>query len=192
MERKCNVYVIGDTHFMHDRIIEYCGRPFAADKQDGVMIGKWNETVRDDDLVIHMGDFALHKNSEKAAWIINALKGRKILVKGNHDRKTNHWYLTHGFSFVCDSFVLDGILFTHRPVENIKKWRYNIHGHIHNKKLEDIRTNTLRERMALEKASKEKIEMAKVEKDPRYINVSVEVIQYKPTKLETLIGRSTI
>jgi calcineurin-like phosphoesterase family protein len=185
MELKCNTYVIGDTHFMHDRIIEYCGRPFSPEEQDGIMIGRWNEVIRPEDLVIHMGDFALHKNSEKAAWIINALKGRKVLVKGNHDRKTNHWYLTNGFNFVCDSFVLDGILFTHRPIENIKKWKFNIHGHIHNKKLEDIRTYNLRVKMESEGASKERIELARVEKDPRYINTSVEVLNYRPVKLDT-------
>ena len=164
MERKLNIYVIGDTHFMHDNIIKYCERPFLPSEQDGIMISRWNNTVTIDDLVIHMGDFALHKNSEKAAWIINALKGRKILVKGNHDRKTDHWYLTHGFDFVCNSFVLDDILFTHRPIENLKKWKFNIHGHIHQKKLEKY-------------------------SDLRYINVCVEVIDYKPIKLETIIGK---
>ncbi len=41
-------------------IIEYCGRPFkTAEEMDTVMIEKWNNKVGKDDLVIHLGDFAL-------------------------------------------------------------------------------------------------------------------------------------
>lgn len=51
------------------------------------MINKWNATVQEKDLVIHLGDFALHKESDQVGEICKQLKGRKILVRGNHDRK---------------------------------------------------------------------------------------------------------
>jgi calcineurin-like phosphoesterase family protein len=166
MDKRCNVFVISDTHFLHDNIIKYCNRPFnSVEGQDKVLVRRWNNIVLSkDDIVIHLGDFALHKDSKAVEEIINSLNGRKILILGNHDRKSTHWYLTHGFSFVCDSFVLDGILFTHRPVEKIEKWKFNIFGHIHDKVLQKYT-------------------------DSRYICVSVERISYTPVLLDSLIKR---
>ena len=165
MDKKCNIYVISDTHFFHDNIIKYCNRPFnSSEGADSVMIRRWNTIVKENDIVIHLGDFALHKDSVAMNRVANELKGTKILVKGNHDRKSNHWYLTNGFSFVCDSFVLDRILFTHRPVDKIEQWQFNIHGHIHNKDL--LKDNS-----------------------EKYINVSVEKIGYTPVLLESLLKK---
>ena len=38
--------------------------------------------------------------------IFNKLPGRKVLVMGNHDKKSARWYSEHGFDFVCNMFVL--------------------------------------------------------------------------------------
>ena len=48
----------------------------------------WNETVREDDLVLIAGDISWAMTLEEAAYdlaFIGALPGRKVLIRGNHD-----------------------------------------------------------------------------------------------------------
>ena len=89
MGNPSNVWFIADTHFGHSKIIEYCNRPFPnADIMDFNMIQRWNEVVRKDDKVYHLGDFALG-NKEQVASIVEQLNGKIYLVKGNHDTRPN-------------------------------------------------------------------------------------------------------
>lgn len=44
------IWLISDTHFGHENIIGYCGRPFAnAAEMDEAMIERWNATVKPSD-----------------------------------------------------------------------------------------------------------------------------------------------
>lgn len=127
-----NIFLTTDTHFSHDKMIEYCGRPEGFEN----LIVKGFQVLRPDDLLIHLGDICIGKDSEQHARYIQPIVCKKILVKGNHDKKSNSWYLSHGWDFVCDSFSdnLFGkrILFSHRPHEDIGEFDINIHGHFHN------------------------------------------------------------
>ncbi len=81
-----NRFFTSDTHFGHARIIELCNRPFASvEEMNEVMIERWNEVVKPDDVVIHLGDVALGKIAESLP-LIGRLNGHKVLVPGNHDR----------------------------------------------------------------------------------------------------------
>jgi calcineurin-like phosphoesterase family protein len=81
-----NTYFTSDNHFAHKNIIEYCGRPFRdVDHMNEAMILRWNEVVNDDDIVYHLGDFTMGA-PETWAKFAHRLKGRKLLVPGNHDR----------------------------------------------------------------------------------------------------------
>ena len=52
-------FVISDTHFGHENIIQYCNRPFKnVEEMDSALIKNWNETVSNKDVVIRLGDFA--------------------------------------------------------------------------------------------------------------------------------------
>lgn len=87
------IYFISDTHFGHQNIIKYCNRPFKnAYEMDEALIRNWNETVSQDDMVYHVGDFALGSDPAK---ILRRLNGSKILIKGNHDKRPQ---LAHGWS----------------------------------------------------------------------------------------------
>lgn len=78
-------FYISDNHFGHSNIIRYDNRPFMNKKQmDETMIDRWNEVVGDDDTVYILGDFSWHK--EDATLQILQLAGKKVLIKGNHDR----------------------------------------------------------------------------------------------------------
>lgn len=149
------IFLISDTHFEHDLIIKYANRPFKIKEHTKQLIKRWNQIVKDDDIVIHLGDFGFLKHKQLKS-ILKKLKGKKkILVLGNHDRLSLTQYYNAGFSFVCQSFKYKNILFIHEPVKDFSNCSFCCHGHIHDKNKEDL----------------------------RYINVSVEQTNYYPVEL---------
>lgn len=84
---RSRVFFTSDTHFNHANIIRYCQRPFKdVDEMNEVMIANWNNTVGNDDVIFHLGDFCL---GEAAEWtkLLDRLNGRIYLILGNHDLK---------------------------------------------------------------------------------------------------------
>ena len=103
---------------------------------------------------------------------IKALDFRKILIRGNHDKKSLTWYLEKGWDVVVDGIelVFHGhyLHLTHRPQRPQGHNTWNIHGHTHG--------NLHRSEEYTEFYS------------PQYhIDISPEVIGYKPLRLDTLI-----
>ncbi|KQV41937.1 hypothetical protein [Rhizobium sp. Root1204] len=80
-------FYIADTHFNHDNILTMQPRPFSSiAEHDEAMIDRWNAIVGDDDVVYHLGDFAMGLNNpERIRNIFSRLHGRKFLIFGNHD-----------------------------------------------------------------------------------------------------------
>lgn len=75
-----------DLHLGHANIIRYCDRPFAsADEMDAELVDRWNAVVGGDDTVWVLGDVALGRIDHSLS-LVGRLRGRKILVAGNHDR----------------------------------------------------------------------------------------------------------
>lgn len=143
------IYLITDTHLYHDKMVEYCGRP---ENHTELIIRNWASLLEWDDLTIHLGD-VIFREKNKLKGILAAVAGRKVLVKGNHDRESNHWYLTNGFDFVCNSFTLGDILYTHIPAQSLPEGiRLNIHGHYHNNdhRLFDVQPKEFNKLLAIE------------------------------------------
>ncbi len=130
-----NIFMIADTHFGDDAIIRYEDRPFesaAAAREE--MIRRWNETVAEDDIVYHLGDFA-DLPDEDCADILQRLNGRKRLIMGNHDasRSPALWRAL-GFDECYDLPVIfsDWYILSHEPLYISRSMPYaNIFGHIH-------------------------------------------------------------
>ena len=77
-----------DTHWGHRNIIKYCQRPFAdVDEMNETLITNWNNSVGKDDIVFHLGDFAMGGFAEWSR-LLERLNGRIYLILGNHDMKT--------------------------------------------------------------------------------------------------------
>lgn len=157
-------WVISDTHFGHEKTCSVFKRndgsplrPFKdADEMDFEMIKRWNEIVDDGDRVYHLGDVVI---ARKNLWKISQLKGRKALVRGNHDLFKTKDYLDAGFDEIHGVVVLSDVILTHIPIhpDSLSRWAIgNIHGHLHANELED----------------------------KRYLCVSVEQTDYRPMLLD--------
>ena len=154
-------YLISDTHFFHENIIRFCGRPFESVKEmHNTIIERWNATIPDDAWVIHAGDVQMKGDKIKVGNIIRRLKGRKILIKGNHDTWSNRTYYEMGFEQVIDFpiYIGHGTIISHQPLIDPGVF-LNIHGHTHEKNVED---------------------------DTRYYNVSCEQNNYTPELLRDI------
>lgn len=134
------IYLISDTHFNHKNIIEYENRPFSCvAEMNNTIIKNWNEIVKPEDIVIHLGDVALGKESD-LKWLIPSLNGHKILLRGNHDAKSKNFYLECGFEEVLNNKIeeIDGkiVYFSHRPESRPgdgSKYDIHLYGHVHAK-----------------------------------------------------------
>jgi calcineurin-like phosphoesterase family protein len=132
------LWIIADTHFYHENIKRYQGRPDDFNEQ---IIRNWNKAVAYDDVVIHLGDVIFGLNKEKTLpSLMASLPGKKILCRGNHDPNSAEWYMANGFDFACDYFVYKGVAFSHAPltplppqtlVSDGRLVNWNVHGHFH-------------------------------------------------------------
>lgn len=123
------IWLTTDTHFNHRKLEEW-GRPSRFED----IISRGFRQVKAEDLLLHLGDVCIGLDEEMHRKYITPLKCRKWLVKGNHDRKSNSWYLGHGWDCVCqtlrDRYSGKDILFSHIPVAD-DGYDLNIHGHFH-------------------------------------------------------------
>jgi calcineurin-like phosphoesterase family protein len=136
---KNKIWIVSDTHFCHRRILEYeaANRPFKdRDEMNEELIRRWNEKVRDTDIVFHLGDFSFG-NKNRIKDIVSRLNGRICLLLGNHDREQHYNWKELGFAkFIKHPFLLDNkFVFSHEPLEEIPDGLVNIYGHVHGSKL---------------------------------------------------------
>lgn len=126
-------YLIADTHFLHDKMTLYCNRPPNFDR---LIINQWNNTVKPQDVVFHLGD-VIWGDQDALIHIMKQLPGTKILIRGNHDRNhSNNWFIKAGFAAVVEKVQVSEVVLSHFPAilseEEIKRGIINIHGHFHN------------------------------------------------------------
>jgi len=126
-------WITSDTHFGHDKLKEYTERP---DRFENIILHKHSSLIRDDDVLIHLGDFCIGKETYWHDKFMTRIKCKKWLVKGNHDKKSNTWYMSHGWDFVADSIGLRvfglKIALSHIPMIDNGLFDVNVHGHFHN------------------------------------------------------------
>ena len=131
-----------EEQYNHKRINEL-GK-FLIPYHDEMLTEKWNSVVQPDDTVLHLGDFAF-KGIERYTKDLN---GNKILLRGNHDYKSNRTYIEAGWKDVIESVRIivnnntfekiprtdiywnglfigiedETVLFSHYPIYNTNKW----------------------------------------------------------------------
>jgi calcineurin-like phosphoesterase family protein len=129
------VYLISDTHFNHANIATYCDRPSDFTAR---IVKNWQQIIKPEDLIIHLGDVFMGPTEGWKAIYPN-LPGRKLLVRGNHDRQRSlTWWMKNGFDGAVDCMMFRGVWLTHEPAPRLPFPSQgggsvlNIHGHLHN------------------------------------------------------------
>lgn len=134
------VFLVSDTHFGHLGVCKFLRedgtklRPWITpEEMDEHMVKVWNETVRPNDKVYHLGDVVINR---KALSIMHRLNGDKVLIKGNHDIFKLEDYTQH-FRDVRGYHVMNNMILSHIPVHPDSKGRFsaNIHGHLHYRRI---------------------------------------------------------
>lgn len=126
-------WVISDTHFSHAKMHDWGIRPLNYEDQ----IEQSLLAIPSEDVLIHLGDICMGNDATVHERFIQPLKCKKWLARGNHDNKSNGWYLNHGWDFVSETFVDEyfgkRIIFSHKPINfGDAPLDFNVHGHLHN------------------------------------------------------------
>ena len=131
------VFLVSDTHFGHAGVCHFTHndgvtklRPWDnADDMDEEMVRRWNDRVRPNDKVYHLGDVVINR---KALGIMRRLNGDKVLIRGNHDIFRDVEYREH-FRELRAYHVMNGMILSHIPIheESLGRFGVNIHGHLH-------------------------------------------------------------
>ena len=172
-------YFIADTHFGHKNIIKLCNRPFSSlEEMEQILMDNWNRKVSNNDTIYIVGD--LFWDSEASERILPKLKGKKVLIVGNHDERwVNKFDVSKHFITISPllNTRLDDRFVTlcHYPMlewkgsnkEGSTKQSYLIHGHIHNKS---------------------KPEYSFLNQNKHCLNAGVDVNDFEPKTLDELIN----
>lgn len=131
------IWFTSDTHFSHANIIRYCERPFRdVNEMNRTLSQNWNSTVDSDDIIVHMGDVTMMSRPDKDAStlkILKNLKGRKVLVYGNHDKQQMRLQYEEWGWTVVKSITCSGVFLQHYHEKNPDNENdLIIHGHSHN------------------------------------------------------------
>jgi len=171
-----SVFLVSDTHFGHAGVCRFLRddgvtklRPWDnPDDMDEEMVKRWNETVRPNDKVYHLGDVVINR---KSLSIMHRLNGDKVLIRGNHDIFRDDEYRQH-FRELRAYHVMNGMILSHIPIhtESLGRFGVNIHGHLHaNRVMAEV--------------------WGEYEIDPRYHCVCVEQTDFRPILFEDVIKR---
>lgn len=130
-----HLFFTSDTHFQHTNIIKYCNRPFSSvEEMNEKLIQYWNETISNDDIVFHLGDFAFC-GPTKAREIKEKLNGKIILIRGNHDYESTLKLFDNVFDQLLLNLNGDLVYLNHYPFGNFPdNTHYQMFGHIHSTK----------------------------------------------------------
>jgi calcineurin-like phosphoesterase family protein len=104
------IWLLPDTHLGHDKIKEYCHRP--DDYIDQIHSGL--SVVKENDVLYHLGDVAMYWSVDRVRDFFSCVKGRKFLIRGNHDRGWSDRKWLTVFDGVFDGVILKGTLLVHR------------------------------------------------------------------------------
>jgi calcineurin-like phosphoesterase family protein len=103
---KKQIFFTSDWHIGHENSIKFDNRPFKnLEDMHRQLIKNYNNTVPANGICYFLGDIATH-GSELTKSIIQQLNGIKILVLGNHDKKTQACY-NMGFDVVLHGAVIN-------------------------------------------------------------------------------------
>jgi len=180
-----SVFLVSDTHFGHAGVCRFTRddgvtklRPWTdPDEMDEAMIARWNDRVRPNDKVYHLGDVVINR---RALATLSRLNGDKVLIRGNHDIFRDDEYRQY-FRELRAYHVMNGMILSHIPVhaESLGRFGVNIHGHLH--------ANRVRKARGVDARTGEVLYGNDI--DTRYHCVCVEQTDFAPILFEDVIRR---
>lgn len=181
-----SVFLVSDTHFGHAGVCRFTRndgvtklRPWDnADEMDEFMVEAWNERVKPNDKVYHLGDVVINR---KALGIMSRLNGDKVLIRGNHDIFPDGEYRKY-FRELRAYHVMNGMILSHIPIheESLGRFGVNIHGHLHANRV-----------MKTAQTTQEFADRGRQWIDVRYHCVCVEQTDFAPILFEDVLKRIT-
>ncbi|QGY03179.1 metallophosphoesterase [Methylobacterium mesophilicum SR1.6/6] len=85
-------FFTADSHVGHAGMLsDRMGRPRpfrTVEEMDEHLVSAWNNRVKRNDTVWHLGDFSYGASRAHARAIFDRLNGRKLLIRGNHDARS--------------------------------------------------------------------------------------------------------
>lgn len=131
MKKRPRVFVTSDTFFGRKKTAT--ARGFSSAKEmNTTLAANWNKKVTEDDIVIHLGNFAWTPND--VIDMMDVLNGRLIFMLGDRD----HALITcaeedESIDIIQEQItVQDGVVLSHWPLEvwiGKDKGKYHFHGH---------------------------------------------------------------
>lgn len=166
-DNKKAIYLISDLHLDHRNIIHYCARPFSfmdVEEMNSVLVNNWNNTVRNNP-VYFLGDLSFGKGSRAPEYWLERLQGQIHFIKGGHDTNVKSLDLKE---YEVLEYNNHKFLLVHDPDHLPIEWDgWVIHGHKHDNDIQNYPfINGIK----------------------RTINVSVELVNYKPVSLDYLLS----
>lgn len=198
-------YYISDTHFFHENVLKFDKRPYSSvEEMNKALIENWNNKVEEADEVYFLGDFSFGKVPQTID-ILSQLKGKKYLVKGNHDgrylKDQRFPKLWEGISDILeiDDFVdnkLVHLSLCHYPVLSFKgryrKNYFHLYGHLHNTSEEKLTLRFIKEIAEKEKETNERAESMEIDGtllSAKMYNVGcmMPYMNYAPQDIKTIL-----
>ncbi len=137
-------FFTSDLHLGHANSIQRDNRPFAnVEQMNEVLIERWNARVDENDSVYLLGDLICMGDRAFAQEVLQRLKGRIFLIKGNHDAAYLRSKETaERFELIVDyleidtefSGVLTKLVLSHYPIFIYRQRHLGaimLHGHVH-------------------------------------------------------------
>lgn len=130
-----------DLHLGHQRLCDINFRKFSNSEEcDKVMLDNFNSVIKPGDRIFILGDLTINAPYDYVAQWLHNLKGQKIIIQGNHDRRSIldklkedkiicNWHSFKGCK--CDDY---SFFLCHFPLAD---WhcgndtRIHLHGHSH-------------------------------------------------------------
>ena len=176
------IFYYSDPHFFHRNIMTFCDRPFGSvAEMNRVLLDKYNRKVGEEDTVYFLGDLFYRCGKPNGeAEILSRMKGKKVLILGNHDES---WIHKVDLSLYFEQVVEDEleimdqgtrIALSHYPLFDeayIRDGGYMVYGHLHNN-------------------GPNMPEWPELCRRERMLNCCVEVIGYEPCALAELRDRN--
>ena len=136
-----NTFFTSDTHFGHQRTLEFSRRPFVdVESMDAALIANWNAIVQPADTVYHLGDFG----AQECLDYVGKLNGKMIFLPGNYETPEMIQVLAQSCEIIQPNTIIEveGHRFqlVHEPDE-ATAGEFFLFGHVH--QLQMVKRNGL-------------------------------------------------